>query len=101
MVPAQAQTYTVLFDFLVGGPGPERPGGPIPQGRDYQVSYVESGRLRCRVFSWAGDSEPEAYRGAIEFRKWTISRGVPTIARLSRASRIEAYPGEVRKRGTA
>ena len=45
--------------------------------RFYQVSYVESGRLRCRVFPWLGDGEPEAYRAAIEFRKWTISRSVP------------------------
>ena len=42
MVPAQAQTYTVLFDFLVGGPGPQWPGGPLAQGRDgdlYGWSY--------------------------------------------------------------
>jgi uncharacterized repeat protein (TIGR03803 family) len=41
-VSAQAQTYTVLFDFLTGGPGPQWPGGPIPQGRDgdlYGWSY--------------------------------------------------------------
>ena len=41
-VPAQAQTYTVLFDFLLGGPGPQWPGGPLAQGRDgdlYGWSY--------------------------------------------------------------
>jgi hypothetical protein len=42
--------------------------------RFYQVSYIENGRLRCRVFSWVGDAEPEAYRAAIKFRKWIISR---------------------------
>ncbi len=42
-VPAQAQTYKVLYDFLLGGPGPEWPGGPLPQGRDgglYGYSYL-------------------------------------------------------------
>lgn len=42
-LPAQAATYTDLFDFLDGGPGPQWPGGPIPQGRDgdlYGYSYL-------------------------------------------------------------
>ncbi|HEY2710971.1 MAG TPA: choice-of-anchor tandem repeat GloVer-containing protein [Chthoniobacterales bacterium] len=42
-VPAQAATYTELFDFLSGGPGPQWPGGPLPQGRDgdlYGYSYA-------------------------------------------------------------
>src|SRR5438067_4147000 len=37
-----AATYTKLFDFLVGGPGPQWPGGYLPQGRDgdlYGWSY--------------------------------------------------------------
>jgi uncharacterized repeat protein (TIGR03803 family) len=37
-----AAIYTVLFDFLVGGPGPQWPGGYLPQGRDgdlYGWSY--------------------------------------------------------------
>ncbi len=41
-VPAQAQTYTVLYNFLTGGPGPQWPGGPLLQGRDgdlYGDSY--------------------------------------------------------------
>ena len=40
--PAEAQTYKVLYDFLVGGPGPQWPGGPLAQGRDghlYGYSY--------------------------------------------------------------
>ncbi len=32
--PAQAQTYQVLYDFSVGGPGPQWPGGSLAQGRD-------------------------------------------------------------------
>ena len=42
-IPAQAQTYTVLDEFLTGGPGPQWPGGPLPQGRDgnlYGWSYL-------------------------------------------------------------
>ncbi len=38
----RAQTFTVLDNFLTGGPGPEWPGGPLPQGRDgnlYGYSY--------------------------------------------------------------
>jgi len=39
----QAQTYTVLDNFLLGGPGPQFPGGPLTQGRDgnlYGYSYA-------------------------------------------------------------
>jgi hypothetical protein len=43
--------------------------------RFYSVSYVERGRLRCRIFSWSRDGEPNAYRAAIEFRKWITSLG--------------------------
>jgi uncharacterized repeat protein (TIGR03803 family) len=42
-VPAQAQTYTILDNFLTGGPGPQWPGGPLLQGRDgdlYGDSYL-------------------------------------------------------------
>jgi uncharacterized repeat protein (TIGR03803 family) len=42
-IPAQAQTYKVLYDFLTGGPGPQWPGGFLPQGRDgelYGYSYL-------------------------------------------------------------
>ncbi len=42
-IPAQAQTYTVLHNFLSGGPGPQWPGGPLVQGRDgdlYGNSYL-------------------------------------------------------------
>ena len=44
-----------------------------PKRKFYQVSYYEKGRLRCRVFSWSGNGEPDAYRAAIEFRKWITS----------------------------
>jgi uncharacterized repeat protein (TIGR03803 family) len=36
-VPAQAQTFTLIDNFLVGGPGPQWPGGPLVQGRDGQL----------------------------------------------------------------
>ena len=42
-VCAQAQTYTILHNFLTGGPGPQWPGGPLLQGRDgdlYGDSYL-------------------------------------------------------------
>jgi uncharacterized repeat protein (TIGR03803 family) len=42
-IPAQAQTYTILDNFLNGGPGPEWAGGPLAQGRDgdlYGYSYL-------------------------------------------------------------
>ena len=42
-VPVQAQTYTILDNFLTGGPGPQWPGGPLLQGRDgelYGDSYL-------------------------------------------------------------
>ncbi len=42
-IPAQAQTYTILHNFLSGGPGPQWPGGPLLQGRDgdlYGYSYL-------------------------------------------------------------
>ena len=42
-VPAQAQIYTILHNFLTGGPGPQWPGGPLLQGRDgdlYGDSYL-------------------------------------------------------------
>jgi uncharacterized repeat protein (TIGR03803 family) len=42
-VPVQAQTYTILDNFLTGGPGPQWPGGPLLQGRDgdlYGNSYL-------------------------------------------------------------
>ena len=41
--PAQAQVFTVLDNFLVGGPGPQWPGGALAQGRDgnlYGWSYA-------------------------------------------------------------
>ena len=42
-LPAQAQTYKILDNFLTGGPGPEWPGGPLTQGRNgdlYGYSYL-------------------------------------------------------------
>ena len=42
-IPAQAQTYKILDNFLTGGPGPEWPGGFLSQGRDgglYGWSYL-------------------------------------------------------------
>ncbi len=42
-IPARAQTYKILDNFLTGGPGPEWPGGPLAQGRDghlYGWSYL-------------------------------------------------------------
>src|SRR5205085_871355 len=36
-IPAQAQTFTLLDNFLVGGTGPQWPGGPLAQGRDGQL----------------------------------------------------------------
>jgi uncharacterized repeat protein (TIGR03803 family) len=33
-IPARAQTYKILENFLTGGPGPQWPGGPLAQGRD-------------------------------------------------------------------
>jgi hypothetical protein len=43
-IPAHAQTYKVLYDFLDNGPGPQWPGGPLAQGRDgdlYGYSYFD------------------------------------------------------------
>jgi len=43
VIPARAQTYKILDNFLTGGPGPEWPGGPLAQGRDgrlYGWSYL-------------------------------------------------------------
>jgi uncharacterized repeat protein (TIGR03803 family) len=42
-IPAQAQTFTVLDNFGINGPGPQWPGGPLRQGRDgnlYGWSYL-------------------------------------------------------------
>jgi uncharacterized repeat protein (TIGR03803 family) len=42
-IPAQAQTYKLLDDFLTGGPGPQWPGGFLEQGRNadlYGWSYL-------------------------------------------------------------
>ncbi len=42
-IPAQAQTYNVLYEFPINGPAPQWPGGPLAQGRDgdlYGWSYV-------------------------------------------------------------
>jgi uncharacterized repeat protein (TIGR03803 family) len=41
-VPAQAQTYKVLYEFPINGPEPQWPGGPLAQGRNgdlYGWSY--------------------------------------------------------------
>jgi uncharacterized repeat protein (TIGR03803 family) len=41
-VPAQAQTYKVLYEFPINGPAPQWPGGPLAQGRNgdlYGWSY--------------------------------------------------------------
>jgi len=41
-IPAQAQTYKVLYEFPVNGPAPQWPGGPLTQGRNgdlYGWSY--------------------------------------------------------------
>jgi uncharacterized repeat protein (TIGR03803 family) len=41
-IPAQAQTYKVLYEFPINGPDPQWPGGPLAQGRDgdlYGWSY--------------------------------------------------------------
>jgi hypothetical protein len=41
-IPAHAETYKVLYDFLENGPGPQWPGAPLAQGRDgdlYGYSY--------------------------------------------------------------
>jgi uncharacterized repeat protein (TIGR03803 family) len=55
-VPAQAQTFTVLDNFLVGGPGPQWPGGPIPQGRDGDLyGYSYSGGITNNGSIWKTD----------------------------------------------
>jgi uncharacterized repeat protein (TIGR03803 family) len=41
-IPAQAQTYKVLYQFPINGPEPQWPGGPLTQGRNgdlYGWSY--------------------------------------------------------------
>jgi uncharacterized repeat protein (TIGR03803 family) len=41
-IPAQAQTYKVLYEFPINGPAPQWPGGPLAQGRNgdlYGSSY--------------------------------------------------------------
>jgi hypothetical protein len=41
-IPAHAQTYKVLYDFLDNDRGPQWPGGPLAQGGDgdlYSYSY--------------------------------------------------------------
>ena len=41
-IPAQAQTYKVLYEFPINGPEPQWPGGPLAQGRNgglYGWSY--------------------------------------------------------------
>jgi uncharacterized repeat protein (TIGR03803 family) len=41
-IPAQAQTYKVLYEFPINGPEPQWPGGPLTQGRNgdlYGWSY--------------------------------------------------------------
>jgi uncharacterized repeat protein (TIGR03803 family) len=42
-IPAHAQTFTVLDNFAINGPGPAWPGGPLALGRDgdlYGYSYL-------------------------------------------------------------
>ena len=62
-VPAQAQTYTVLYNFLTGGPGPQWPGGPLLQGRDgglYGNSYLGGANNTGSMWKTAPAGTPTA-----------------------------------------